>query len=294
MRLPLVPLVLVAFCIGGCAQTSPKQEVAVKQSKDGMNPQEIFQATFERHGGNSLSTLRDVNVAVDGEWHYLITKIQPEVTDHTYRQKSEERVLLSPRFYAANYRGEAGNKRVFRSEQHVNVAYNGEQTTNKRTEAATALTADAFYLFVLGPLALSDRVDSWRRLEDGEWNGKSYYRINGELAPGIGFSERDFITLWVDKTSALTFRLHITLEGFESTQGAHVDTTFRAYTDVGPFTLPIHFFERVVGPLKLDAHEWWYTGIDINRGLTDADISIDGWSQQAVTPAARLSPPTDR
>ncbi len=255
---------------------------------DGMSGQAIFGATFAQHGGANLADLNDVNVAVDGEWHFLITKIQPLVTDDEYRQQSQERILVSPRAYAAHYTGEAGTKWVYRTASNTEVAYNGKRTLDEEVLAASALTADAFYLFVLGPLALSERVDDWKRLPDKIWQDRSYYRINGELTPGIGLSDNDHITLWVDKKTNLTLRLHITLEGFESTKGAHVDTTYLDYHTVGPFTLPSHFFERVLGPIKLDAHEWWYTGIDINRGLEKADISISGWSDRAARPATSL------
>ena len=141
-------------------------------------------------------------------------------------------------------------------------------------------------MFTLGPLALPTWVDNWQRLEDGKHKGKAYYRINGELRPGIGKSNSDFITLWVDKQSLLTLRMHITLEGFESTKGAHVDTTFLHSTKLDEFTLPTHFFERVLGPIKIDAHGWWYTGIDINRGLVPNDVALNGWSSSAQQPAA--------
>ena len=273
----------------GCAQTSPQFEARINDVSDGVSAQQIFENTFQRHGGEHLAELTDVNVAVDGEWYYLITKIQPDVTDEDYRQQSEERILLAPKFYAALYNGEAGSKQVLRSDQSTAVAYNGRQTTAPLKEGAAALTADAFYMFVLGPLALSEQVSNWKRLADGDWKGKSYYRINGELKPGIGQSDSDFITLWVDKQTDLTFRLHITLEGFDSTRGAHVDTSFLNYSKIGHFTLPTHFFERVLGPIKLNAHEWWYTGLDINRGLDGNDVSINGWSEKAALPATKIN-----
>lgn len=282
------PFICAMLLIIGCAHRSPISEVAVVGHDDGLSAQDVFDTTFQRHGGAHLSVLTDVNVAVNGEWHYIITKIQPDVTDEDYRQQSQERILIFPRIYAALYKGDAGTKRVFRSEQSIDLAYNGKQSSDLRKKTATALTADAFYMFVLGPLALNEQVKNWQRLEDGQWKGKSYYRINGELKPGIGFSTNDFISLWVDKQTNLTFRLHITLEGFESTKGAHVDTSFLAYKDVGQFTFPTHFFERVLGPIKIDAHEWWYTGIDINRGLTGSDLIINGWSEKAAKPAAKL------
>jgi len=33
----------------------------------------------------------------------------------------------------------------------------------------------------------------------------------------------------------------MTLEGFETTRGAHVDTTFLEYLQVGPYLLPSRF-----------------------------------------------------
>jgi hypothetical protein len=279
----LISLTLLA----GCAVTSPMREVGYENHTDGMDALQIFEASFQQHGGEHLKSLKDVNVAVDGEWQYLITRIQPLVTDEAYRQQSEERIVLSPRLYAANYRGEAGTKQVLRSAESIQVGYEFSEISGREKLSASALTADAFYLFTLGPLALVDRVDDWQRLKDGEWDGRSYYRINGELTPGIGVSNSDFITLWIDKETLLTFRLHITLDGFESTVGAHVDTSFLNYTTIDHFTFPTHFFERVLGPIRIDAHEWWYTGIDINRGLTRDDLGIEGWSEKASNPAAK-------
>jgi len=278
----------IVCLLAGCAQTSPQFEIAKSEHADGILAQQIFETTYIRHGGAHISALNDVNVAIDGEWHYLITKIQPEVSDKHYRQQSEERILIKPSIYAALYNGDAGTKQVLRSTQEIEVAYNNEQNVNTTTEKATALTADAFYLFTLGPLALHDRVRQWVRLEDGKVEDKSYYRINGELLPGIGLSNSDFITLWIDKATNLTFRMHITLEGFESTKGAHVDTTFSDYIRLEKFTFPTHFFERVRGPISIDAHEWWYTGIDINRGLGQQDLQINEWSQNAAMPAVKL------
>lgn len=283
-------LVIVAvFTIAACAKTSPQFETAMLTAADGKSAQEIFDASFIRHGGKYLGQLNDVNVAVDGDWYYLITKIQPEVTDEAYRQQSQERILLSPNIYAVEYTGEAGTKHVYRSRQNIAIAYNGEQSNNLRKETASALTADAFYLFTLGPLALNKQVNTWQRLEDANEKGNSYYRINGELKPGIGRSESDFITLWIDKQSNLTYRMHITLEGFDTTKGAHVDTTFLNYKQVAQFTLPTHFFERVIGPIRLDAHEWWYTGMDINRGLKPKDVELLQWSNKARAPAKPIN-----
>lgn len=277
----VLSLIFTLCFLYGCAKTSPRLEIAIDNQADGLSAQDIFDKTFTRHGGDHLSKLNDVNVAINGHWHYLITKIQPEVTDESYRQVSQERILVNPKSYAAFYTGDAGNKRVYRTANDISIAYNNSIDTNIRKNQASALTADAFYLFTLGPLALSEQVDNWKRLADATEKGNAYYRINGMLKPGIGMSPEDHISLWIDKNSGLTFRMHITLEGFETTKGAHVDTTYLKYTKIEQFTLPTHFFERVIGPIKLDAHEWWYTGLDINRDLGLSDIAIEDWSDRA-------------
>lgn len=279
-------LLAVTF-LTACAKTSPQMETATPAPQDNLNAQRIFELTFIKHGGADLSALQDLNVAIDGEWHYLITKIQPLVTDHKYRQQSEERLLPLSQLYTASYRGEAGTKRVLRTPDTIDVSYDGAVISDTQKQASAALTADAFYFFALGPLALDNRVVSWQRLSDVTEDNKTYYRINGQLKPGIGLSEEDFITLWVDQQSHLTYRLHITLEGFETTKGAHVDTTFLDYKTLNAFTFPTHFFERVRGPISIDAHEWWYTGIDINRGLSINDVTIEKWSEKALDPAKK-------
>ena len=285
-QLAFLSLVLFTFVnINGCAKTSPKFERPLVLQQGEMNGNEIFSHTFDAHGGQHINALSDVNVAIDGDWHYLITKIQPLVTDHLYRQTSEERIIVTPRVYAASFKGEAGIKRVLRTQSSISVSYNTEEEVDRNKVSAAALTSDAFWMFTLGPLALHNWVETWTRIEDAQYDGQQFWRINGVLQPGIGHSEKDYITLWVDPDTLLTARLHITLDGFESTKGAHVDTRYEAYHKFGPYTLPVHFFERVVGPVNIDAHEWWYTGIDINRGLVLEDLNLNDWSPKAAKPA---------
>ncbi|WP_124916957.1 hypothetical protein [Alteromonas flava] len=284
----LLIMLLSLSMLNGCAKTSPQFETGPRTFSDGLTAEHIFQRSWKAHGGEHLTELNDVNVAIDGEWHYLITKIQPLVTDHLYRQTSEERIIVTPRIYSALFNGEAGVKLVYRSESSTRVSYNEEPSQDPQIQAAAALTSDAFYLFTLGPLALTNRVSDWQRLSDSNEDGEGYYRINGVLRPGIGESDQDYITLWVNKRTLLTYRLHITLEGFESTRGAHVDTSYLKYQTFDNYVLPVHFFERVVGPINIDAHEWWYTGIDINRGLTAKDLNGEEWSERAKQAAASI------
>lgn len=283
-------IAMLLIIVTGCAATSPRVEEPVQLLRNEKSAWDIFNKTFRAHGGEYVNKLNDLNVSIDGEWNYLITKIQPKVTDESFRQQSEERLLLSTPLYAADYTGPAGRKQVNRTKDSVRVFYHGVETFDSVTKSASALTADAFYIFALGPLALRDHVDQWRRLRDGYDNDRPFFRINAQMKPGVGFSDADYITLWVDKATGLTFRVHITLDGHETTQGAHVDTTYLSYVKRGEFTFPTHFFERVRGPIAIDAHEWWYTGIDINRNLSPADLVIDQWSENASRPSKLFSP----
>ncbi len=45
------------------------------------------------------------------------------------------------------------------------------------------------------------------------------------------------------------------------------------YRAVAGYLLSVRFHERVRGPLRIDAHTWWTTGIDTDRGWRDEDVS---------------------
>ena len=110
------------------------------------------------------------------------------------------------------------------------------------------------------------------------------------MKPGVGFSDVDYSTLWRNKETNLTYRLHFTLDGFAPTRGAHIDTSYLDYATINDFTLPTRFLERVRAPLKINVHEWWYTGLDINRGLTTKDVKFNDWSELANQPAKTFTP----
>jgi hypothetical protein len=96
------------------------------------------------------------------------------------------------------------------------------------------------------------------------------------LRPGFGESTQDEAVLWIDADHARLHRVHITLEGYPTTRGAHVDTTFLEYHRIGPYLLPARFFERMRGPLRIAAHEWHVTALDLDRGWTRADVIDPG------------------
>ncbi|WP_086929899.1 hypothetical protein [Agarilytica rhodophyticola] len=278
--------VLIVIFNSGCAQNFPRPlSLSTPCCSDGLTGPEIFNNTFIKHGGNKLKQLNDLNVSIDGDWKFLITRIQPLVTDHRYRVSSEERILPNAGVYSAYYQGPAGTKKVIRSSNQTRVFYNNEENVDDDVLQSTALTADSFFIFLLGPLSLESFKDNFVRLEDKQENGKRYHRIYTSMKPGIGNSAGDELVLWVDSETHLTYRVHITLEGYRTTLGAHVDVSYDAYEQVGDYIFASVFHERVLGPISIDAHAWRLTGIDINRGLNYQHLNQHPWSSKASAPA---------
>lgn len=259
---------------------------------DGLTPQAVFDRSLAAHGGDLRRHRGDIALSTDGRWHGLIQRIQPVVTDTRFRITSQERYRPSDGLYAVMHSGPGGTKHVVGSCESLRVAYNGVPTADATTLAATAMTHDAFRLFHFGPTFFLDRMRTLERLPDAREAGRRYHRLLATLAPGFGRAPRDRAVLWVDADTWRLYRVHLTLDGFPTTVGAHVDTTFLEYRQVGPYLLPVRFSERVRGPLRIQAHDWWVTGIDLDRGWTAADVtSPAGFGGAAAEPAAPLTPP---
>jgi len=262
---------VISLLITGCAQTFPRPDKTC--CADGLTGNDIFERTFSAHGGAHLEDLKNLSVDVDGDWKYLITRIQPLVTDSGYRVRSREVIFPPYQAYHASFDGPSGNKWVLRTPSSTEVYYNGIRSSDENDLLSTALTADSFYIFTLGPMGLPQLAGKFFRLEDATEGGREFYRIYAQMTPGIGESERDEIVLWVDPETWLTSRVHITLEGYVTTKGAHVDVTFNDYAKLGDFVFPSAFFERVLGPIKIDAHEWRSRNHKINQQILPDNIS---------------------
>ncbi len=239
---------------------------------EGLSAQAIFNRMLAEHGGDTRQYPGDINLSTDGRWYPLILRIQPEITDAQFRITSQERYRPSDGVYAVRHTGPGGVKQVVRSPQGLSVYYNGTLERSEVKRRATALTNDTFRMFHFGPSYFLDRTAAMVRLPDAREDGRRFHRLLLTLRPGFGESLQDQAVLWVDAQRFQWYRVHQTLNGFETTQGAHVDTTFLEHRRVGPFLFPVHFFERVRGPLQIDAHEWLVTGIALDRGWTSADV----------------------
>jgi hypothetical protein len=297
-RLPTVLmacLVATTLALAGCASRTfpiqPATDTPASAFADGLGAQEIFDRCLAAHGGDIRKHPGDFNLSTDGRWFALIQKIQPLVTDSAFRIRSEERYRPSEALYAVRHTGPSGAKYVVRSGGALApVRYNGVVETDPTKLSATAMTNDAFLMFHFGPSYFSGRVDRWQRLADTEEGGHRYRRLFGVLRPGFGDAADDRVILWIDTDTARLFRIHMTLNGFETTQGAHVDTTFLAYRDVAGYLLPVRFHERVRGPLQIDAHTWWTTAIDVDRGWTADDVTGGDFIGKAASAAVPIAP----
>lgn len=270
------------LALSACATTFPTPQNAPPSTDSSLSGAMLFDQTFVAHGGEHLSDLNNVSVGITGQWKQLIRRIQPLVTDYTFRVESQERLFPKERVYAAHYTGPAGNKSVFRSPDTITVHYNGVESTNSEVLSSTALTADAFHLFLLGPLALEPWQDQFERLADAPLNGDLHHRVYSKRAPGFGYGEQDQVVLWIDPKTKLTRMIQITLTGHESTKAAHVEVEYLDYLVEGAYTFPAKFFERVNAPISIDAHAWELTNLTINQAYSVDDVREPGLGKASL------------
>ncbi len=280
---------LCALLLFGCT-SFPRAVPSPSGPADGLSAQQVFDRTLAAHGGDIREHQGDINLSTDGHWYALIQRIQPIVSDAGFRVTSQERYRPSEGLYAIHHQGPLGSKQVVRTAQGISVYYNGVRETDPVKLRATAMTNDAFRMFHFGPSFVKERARSMTRLADAREGGTRYRLLLATLQPGFGEAASDQVVLWIDPMTDRLFRIHMTLNGFETTQGAHVDTTFLSYRQVGPYLLPDRFRERVRGPLKIEAHRWWTTGVDMDRGWTAADVSGPVFSGAAAAPATPTDP----
>lgn len=277
----LIPTVLLL--LGGCASFPSATPNA--RFDDGLDARQILAESLAAHGGDMRDYPGDINLSTDGHWHALIKRLQPMISDSGFRVTSEERYRPSAGIYAVHYHGPLGDKQVIRTPAGITVFYNGVRETDPAKLRATALTNDAFVLLHFGPSFIKARASSLTRLPDIREHDQLYYRLLATLTPGFGEAAHDQVVVWINPQTHLLYRVHFTLNGFETTQGAHVDTTFLAYRKLGRFTLPVKFNERVRGPLRVTAHEWHTTGMDRDRGWQPADVEDGHFTGKAAAPA---------
>jgi len=250
----------------------------------------LIAASQKAHGSADFAKINDLSVRYEGKWAAIGPRFQPVLVDSKFRGGSEERLILAPRIIAQSHKGSGGIKNVLRQPDQIAITYNGTLSKDAEANAAAALVADAYALFLLGPFYFqqSDMVFAM--------NGASVVDhalcddVLAVLRPGLGMAKEDRVVLSVDRSSKLLRRVRMTLNGLDSTRGAEVDVTFRDFKKIGGVIWPTDFDERVRSPFKLHAHHWNLRGLEINRGLTIRDLKLSQWSAKAAQPTASLIP----
>ena len=255
-------------------------------------------ATANAHGLAAYGDINDINIAYDGIWRPLIDGVQPQVVDAGYRGASEERLLPRLGLNAQAYRGPRGRKHVAwqrdgsTATATVGVWYDGQASSDAGSRQAAALVADVYGLFLLGPLWLATRssFDSLPMQMSGteRVDGHLCDAVDVALRPGFGFSAYDRLTLCIDRDDAVTRRLRLTLEGYEGTRGAVAQVDHFEHRQLFGVLWPVRSFEEVVHPIRLPAHDWHVTGLDVNRGYGAEALLGDGFSGAALRPATPI------
>ena len=255
--------------------------------------QALLKDSAMAHGRTALQAIQDLNVSYSGEWRALIGKLQPALVDASFRGSSEERLLLREGVVAQAHTGSGGRKQVLRragstAPGEVHVWFNGEEARDAERRAAAALVADAYSLFLLGPMLLVERP-LVMELGELEWvNEHACDVLRLQLAPGLGHARVDQVALFIDRKERLMRRVRFTLDGLESTKGAIAEVECYDHQTLNGVRWPTRFYERLLRPLRMPVHDWNLTGLDINRGLRAGDVDGSELRGAAVVRAAAL------
>jgi hypothetical protein len=293
----LAPLLPTLGVLGGCA-TAPLSPITDREKTDPA-ALALLNDSAAAHGLPAWRKVKDLNVSYSGEWRALIGRLQPELTDTQFRGSSQERLLPAEGLIAQTHVGPGGHKQVVRRSSTgqptgaVEVWYNGRPTSDEPLRHASALVADGYRLFLLGPLALVDRpadrplVMKLAGLEQvGDY---ACERLMVRLAPGLGFSAVEQIVLCIDRRTRLMRRVRFSLEGLASTRGAVAEVDVSDFQNIQGVEWPTRFQERLRKPIPLlPVHDWQLTGLDLNRGWSAADITGSQFAGVAKSPAKAL------
>lgn len=289
-----VAISLVALLTACSSMPTPKYAATPADARA------LLDQTQAAHGKAAFLAIRDLSVAYDGTWFDIVTKVQPILTDKTFRKASEERMLFSggsgDNVIAQIHKGDAGKKMVLRDGSlplgaRASVWVNQQSETNRDKIAAAHLVVEAYQLF-LYPAFYVERATHLERVGTGSVGGRDCELLLAVMRPGIGNSAEDRVVLYIDKQDKLVRRVRLTLEGLDSTKGAIVDVDHDRFVEIAGVIWPTHFYEALVAPFPgLPAHDFSLRGLDVNRGLTKADFANAQFSERAAKPAAPISLP---
>jgi hypothetical protein len=213
------------------------------------------------------------------------------VVDKAFRGPSEERLLPREGVVAQAYTGPAGRKHVWwrrgsgAAPGEVGVWDNGVASGDAARLDASALVAEAYGLFLLGPLWARERAGAVRRDGTERFDGRLHDRVQLWVAPGLGRVAQDRVTLLIDRSTRITRRLRFTLEGFSATQGAVAEVDTYDHERRFGVLWPMRSYEEVVHPFRIPAHDWFVRGLDVNRGYGAEALKGPAFTGAAAAPA---------
>ena len=293
-RTLLAALPALAGCAGPMAELS--SQATTQPAAD------LLREAAAAHGAAAFAKMSDISVSYAGEWRALVDKLQPALVDAGFRGGSQERLLLRERLVGQAHSGPDGHKQVVRrtspkAEGEVRVWFNDTEATDLPRRDGAALVADAYSLFLLGPMLLAGPWAADRMLtmelagiervrDDAQLHDCDVLRIR--TAPGLGLSGSDHLELMIDRDRKLMRRVRFTLDGLESTRGAVAEVDCADHVLLAGVLWPTRFHEQLLRPLSLPVHDWRMTGLDVDRGLTPAEASGPRFTGRALAPATSL------
>ena len=276
-------ITVLALIMSACTSIPMPQKSAIQA-----DARVLLDSTQTAHGKAAFAKINDISVGYDGEWFSLVTKLQPTLTDVAYRKSSQEHVLLKEQVIAQIHSGSMGSKFVLKTPNEFKLAYDGKPSTDKGKIDSSHVVLEAYQLF-LYPAFYVERAKHLERLGAASVNGQACDVLLAILQPGLGNSEQDRVLLFIDQKDKLVKRIQATVEGFSGTQGATIEVTHNRFMELAGVIWPTHFFEAVVKPFpNLPAHDFWLTGLDVNRGLNLNDLQGGQYTGKTAAPAAAL------
>ncbi|MBL8428738.1 MAG: hypothetical protein JNJ95_02425 [Dechloromonas sp.] len=247
----------------------------------------VLQKSAEAHGLAAFRQIEDISVGYAGEWYGLVSKMQPTLIDADFRQGSQERIIFKGGpLIGQRHLGPKGSKQVIRRSGEVQVFYNDVPSADRDVLAAAALVADGYRMFLTGPFYFLVGNLSLEMGEDETVEGRPCTTLVAVRRPGHGLSAEDRYLLFIDAENHLLRRVRFTMEGLESTQGAIAEVEFFDHKEIAGVTWPTRFYERLRKPIpSLPVHDWRLIGLDVNRGLSEADIAGPSFSPKAAEAA---------
>ena len=119
--------------------------------------------------------------------------------------------------------------------------------------------------------------------------GRACQWVDAWLQPGLGLSAGDRVSIAIDRDDDGCRRLRFTLEGHATTQGAVTEVDWLETVQRHGVWWPARSYERVVHPFPdFPAHDWRLTGLDVNRGWTEADAAGPAFTGAAAAAATAL------